>query len=255
MRSLSIFAFLFVSFLVFGSGVLILLVFGHEIVHVGLSLGEFHLVHSFAGLPVQESLSPEHGSELLRNSLEHLLDGGGVSYEGDAHLQALGRDVADGGLDVVGDPLDEVRGVLVLHVEHLFVDLFGGHSAAEHALGGQVAAVPWVGSAHHVLGVEALLGQLRDRQSSLLLRSSGGQRGESDHEEVQSRERNEVDCHFPEISVQLTGEPDASSDARDGSGDQVVEITVGGGGQLEGSEADIVQCLVVDYLYDISVLH
>jgi hypothetical protein len=71
---------------------------------------------------------------------------------------------------------------------------------------------------------------------------------------VQPRERNQVDCHFPEISVQLTGEPDASSDARDGSGDQVVEITVGGGGQLEGSEADIVQCLVVDYLYDISVL-
>jgi hypothetical protein len=70
---------------------------------------------------------------------------------------------------------------------------------------------------------------------------------------VQSRERNQVDCHFPEIGVQLARKPDASSDARDGSGDQVVEITVGGGGQLEGSEADIVQCLVVDYHDDICV--
>jgi len=35
----------------------------------------------------------------------------------------------------------------------------------------------------------------------------------------------------------------------------MVEVSLGGGGQLEGSEADIVQCLVVDYLYDISVLH
>ena len=42
-------------------------------------------------------------------------------------------DVADGCLDVVGDPLDEVRRVLVLDVEHLLVDLLGGHAATEEA--------------------------------------------------------------------------------------------------------------------------
>ena len=32
------------------------------------------------------------------------LDGSGVADEGGGHLETSGRDVADGGLDVVGDP-------------------------------------------------------------------------------------------------------------------------------------------------------
>ena len=39
-----------------GGGLLVLLVLGHEVVHVGLGLGELHLVHALAGVPVQESL-------------------------------------------------------------------------------------------------------------------------------------------------------------------------------------------------------
>ena len=116
---------------VLDGGVLVLLVLRHEIVHVGLGLSELHLVHALTGVPVEEGLATEHGGELLGDALEHLLDGGGVADEGGGHLEALGRDVADGGLDVVGDPLDEVGGVLVLNVEHLLVDLLGGHAAAE----------------------------------------------------------------------------------------------------------------------------
>ena len=71
--------------------------------------------------PVEEGLSPEHGRELLRHALPHLLDGGGVADEGGGHLEPLRRDVADGGLDVVGDPLHEVRRVLVDDVQHLCV--------------------------------------------------------------------------------------------------------------------------------------
>jgi hypothetical protein len=69
---------------------------------------------------MQESLAPEHGSELLRDALEELLDGGRVADEGGGHLQASGRDVADGGLDVVGDPLDEVGRVLVLEAKRRY---------------------------------------------------------------------------------------------------------------------------------------
>jgi len=103
---------------------------------------------------VEEGLSAEHGGELFSNSLEHFLDGGGVSEEGDGHLESLGWDVTDGGLDVVGDPLDEVRGVLVLDVEHLFVNLLGGHASSEEGGGGEVTSVSGVGGAHHVLGIE-----------------------------------------------------------------------------------------------------
>merc|ERR1719326_1823383 len=102
----------------------------------------------------EEGLASEHSSELLGHTLEHLLDGGGVANEGGAHLEALRGDIAHGGLDVVGDPLNEVGGVLVLHVEHLLVNLLGGHASSEEGGGGEVAAVTGVGGAHHVLGVE-----------------------------------------------------------------------------------------------------
>ena len=116
--------FLFLELsLILGCGVLVLLVLGDEVVHVGLCLGEFHLIHTFASVPVQEGLATEHGRELLRDTLEQLLDGGAVADEGGRHLEATWRDVADSRLDVVRDPLDEVAAVLVLHVQHLLVDL------------------------------------------------------------------------------------------------------------------------------------
>ena len=99
---------------------LVLLVLRNQIVHVALSLGELHLVHALSSVPVQEGLgkSPlttdpigkqpylasEHRSELLRNPLEELLDGGRVTDEGGGHLEAPGRDVAHCSLDVVRDP-------------------------------------------------------------------------------------------------------------------------------------------------------
>ena len=38
------------------------------------NLGELHLVHALACVPVEEGLATEHGSELLRYPLEQLLD-------------------------------------------------------------------------------------------------------------------------------------------------------------------------------------
>merc|ERR1719384_2279043 len=110
------FTFLFLvefTFL-FGGGVLVLLVFGYEIVHVALGFSEFHLVHAFTSVPMEESLPSEHGGELLADALEELLDGSAVADEGGGHLETSGRDVAHGGLHVVGDPFHEVAGVLVL---------------------------------------------------------------------------------------------------------------------------------------------
>jgi len=66
------------------------------------------------------------------------------------------------------------------------------------------------------------------------------------HEEVKTREGDKVDSELAEIGVELTGEAEAACDARHGSGDQVVEVTIGGGRQLQRAEADVVQRLIVN---------
>ena len=105
-------------------------------------------------------LTPEHGSELFRYPLEQLLDGCRIADESGRHLEAARRDVADGRLHVVRDPLDKVGRVLVLDVEHLFVDLLHRHATAEDGGYGEVATVARVARRHHVLRVEHLLRQL-----------------------------------------------------------------------------------------------
>eukprot|EP00757_Euglenozoa_sp_SAG-D1_P024048 gene24049-biopygen9795 len=86
---------------------------------------------------------------------------------------------------------------------------------------------------------EHLLGQLGHGQGSVLLGSSGGQRGESDHEEVKSGEGDQIDGELSQVRVELTGESQAAGDTGHHSGDEMVQVTEGGGGQLQGSEADI----------------
>mmetsp|Transcript_3264 Transcript_3264/g.5371 ORF Transcript_3264/g.5371 Transcript_3264/m.5371 type:complete len:455 (+) Transcript_3264:329-1693(+) len=230
----------------FSRGILVLLVLGDEIVHVGLGLSELHLIHTLTSVPVQESLAPEHGSELLRDTLEHLLDGSAVTNEGSRHLKTLRRDIANGGLDIVGDPLNEVRRVLVLDVKHLLIDLLGGHTTTEKGGGGEVTTVAGISGAHHVLGIPHLLGKLGDGEGTVLLAATGGEGGETNHEEVETGEGDKVDGKLTEISVELTGEAEAAGDAGHDGGDKMVKVTEGGGGELKGAEADIVESLVIE---------
>jgi len=195
---------------------------------------------------VQESLATEHGSELVADTLEELLDGGGVTNEGGRHLEATGGNGAQSGLDVVGDPLNEVALVLALDVAHLVLNLLHGDLTAEQSGASEVAAVTEVGSSHHVLGVEHLLGQLGDADLAVRLAAAAGQGSEADHEEVQTREGDHVDGELAEIGVELTGETEGGGHTGHDGGDEVVQVAVGGLGELEGTHADIVESLVID---------
>jgi len=63
---------------------------------------------------------------------------------------------------------------------------------------------------------------------------------------MESGEGGQVNGELSEIGVELTGESEAASDTGEGGRDEMVKITVGGGGELEGSEADIVEGLVIN---------
>ena len=119
------------------------------------------------------------------------------------HLHRPRWNVADGRLDVVRNPLDEVRTVLVLDVQHLIVDLPHRHSSSEYGGHSQIPSVSRVTGGHHVLGVEHLLRQLWNAQGPILLTSAGSQWSEAWHEEVETRKWNHVDGQLTKIGVQL----------------------------------------------------
>ena len=114
-----------------------------------------------------------------------------------------------------------------------------------------------------------LLGEFGNSQSSVGLSSLGRERGESGHEEVETGEGNHVDSQLAKISVQLSGESEAGGDSRHRHRNcrvklsfkrepnfvlnrhkkiltKMVEVSVGGVGELEGTEADVVESFVVD---------
>merc|ERR1712156_443136 len=93
--STSIFTFIKFTFFL-SCGILILLIFGYQIIHVGFSFSEFHFVHSFTSVPMQESFSSEHGCELFSNSFEHFLDSSGVTNESACHFQTFWRNITNG---------------------------------------------------------------------------------------------------------------------------------------------------------------
>ena len=71
--------------------------------------------------------------------------------------------------------------------------------------------------------------------SPVLLGATGGQWGEAWHEEVETGEGHHVDSQLPQVSIQLAREPQTGGHTGHGGADQMVQVTVGGGGQLQGS--------------------
>jgi hypothetical protein len=183
---------------------------------------------------------------LIADSLEELLDGSRVTNEGGAHLQSTRWDGAKGCLDVVWNPFNKVGRVLALDIQHLILNFLHADLSSEESSASEISSVAEIGGSHHVLGIEHLLGEFWNGDGTESVRATGCERSESNHEEMETWEWNHVDGKFSQVGVQLTWETQASGDTGHDSGDQVVEITIRWGGELEGTHADIVQSFVVD---------
>jgi hypothetical protein len=72
---------------------------------------------------------------------------------------------------------------------------------------------------------------------------------------MKTREGNHVDKELTQVRVKLTRETQTGRDTRHDGGDELIQLSVVGVGQLEGSEADIVKSLVIDTESGITVLN
>lgn len=72
---------------------------------------------------------------------------------------------------------------------------------------------------------------------------------------METGERHHVDGQLSQISVKLTWETQARGDTAHDGRHKVVQVTIGGGGQLQSAEANIVQGLVVNAEGLVRVFH
>jgi hypothetical protein len=72
-----------------------------------------------------------------------------------------------------------------------------------------------IGGAHHILGIELLLGQLGNSQGTVLLGATGGEGSEAHHEKVETGEGNHIHGKLAQIAVELARETQAAGGTAD----------------------------------------
>lgn len=93
----------------------------------------FHLIHSFSSVPVQEGFPPEHGRELLAHSPEHLLYRSRFTNKSWGHGKASRRGMSHTlDLTLLGIHSTKAGRVLVLHIHYLFVHFLCAHLSPKH---------------------------------------------------------------------------------------------------------------------------
>jgi len=91
-----------------------------------------------------------------------------------------------------------------------------------------------------------LRNELWNRNSSVVSSLSGSKRSESNQEEVETRERNEIDGQLSKIRVELSRESEAACNSTHNGRDQMIQVSICGGCEFEGSETDIVEGFVIN---------
>jgi len=145
---------------------LLVLIFGDQVSHVLVGFLEFHLVHTFTLVPMEESLSSVHSTELGSKSLEDALQSSGVCNEGRGHVASLRSSRDDTSLEVVWNPFNKVIGVFGVKFFHVVINLLRGEVSSEGEVGSHVLTIFRSDVGEEVPGGVCLGSELSDVKAS-----------------------------------------------------------------------------------------
>ena len=80
-----------------------------------------------------------------------------------------------------------------------------------------------------------------------------GRRG--GHEDSEHRDTHHVDSQLPEVSIELSREPQGRGDPGHSQGDQVVQVAVGRVGQLQGSGTNDQFRITTQLKYSVKIIN
>ena len=230
--------------------------------HIFSGLGELAFFHSFSDVPVDKGALGVHEIELVVKSCPRLGDGGRVGEHADGAVDGRLVGAGNGGRLLVVDadletgwaPVDELDAALGLDLRDRGVDVLGDDVTSVEQAAGHVLAVSRVALDHLVLRLEASIGYLSDRQLLVSSAVGGDDRRVGCQREVDSRVRHQVSLELVEIDVESAVESERGGDRGDNLADHSVQVRVARALDAEVVAADVVDGLVVDHEGAVGVL-
>jgi hypothetical protein len=226
------------------------------------SLGELTFLHTLTDVPVDEGTLGIHEIELVVKTSPGLGDGGGVGKHAHGTLnlgEVTTRDdgrglVVDTDLETGRAPVDELNGALGLDGGNSSVGVLGNNITTVQQTAGHVLAVTGVALDHLVVGLEASIGDLRDREL-LVVSLGGGDNGSiGDQGEMNTGVRNQVGLELVQVHVEGTIETEGGGDGGDNLGNEPVQVGVGRTLNVKVATANVINGLVINHEGTVGVL-
>jgi hypothetical protein len=181
--------------------------------------GEFTLLHALTDVPVDEGTLAVHEVELVGESGPGLANGGGVGQHADGAVDGgevtvgdvLGWLVADTDLETSRAPVNKLNGALGLDLGNGGMRVLGDNVTTVQEAGSHVLSVARVALDHLVVWLEASVGDLVDRVGLVGSLGGGDDGSIGDEREVDTGVGDQVGLELVQVDVQGAVESERGS--------------------------------------------